>query len=415
MKCKFLTLGRWRNTLQQADIPVNYMTLSDHLDMVGVTLMASWTKTRKANGDVLQAKVDNTIRPWKAGKFMPVTQRGWSINSFALSKVWFRSKCVELRVCDIKKLTSSCKSWLYQDMLVKPEEMILHRPHQHGGLGLHPVKYKAMAGYITTFIQTAANPKFQSNLLHSLLYRKHVLGEDVPGAPNPPPPYLTPELFSTIRKVKEETDLNIVKMSEKDWSRFLTEEYITMSPTVGSDQRDFIPCKSELASPATDWSLSWAACRQPGVPPELASFLWRMMLNLLCTQSKLYRMGTTQSPECKMPGCNDDGTLEHELLFCSKNNGVGQKLMNCLQQSVPGLQPDAALRLEHGDIGPETSLPLTLVTAIILQSVWKEREAKTSVRPHSVRADMEQYINLLRKTRHTTTTAMLESMLDHLF
>ena len=69
------------------DIPCAYMTLSDHLDMVGVTLMASWTKTRKANGDALQAKVDNTIRPWKAGKFMPVTQRGWSINSFALSKV----------------------------------------------------------------------------------------------------------------------------------------------------------------------------------------------------------------------------------------------------------------------------------------------------------------------------------------
>ena len=84
------------------------MTLSDHLDMVGVTLMASWTKTRKANGDLLQAKVDNTIRPWKAGKFMPVTQRDRSINSFASSKVWFRAKCVELRACDIKKLTSSC-------------------------------------------------------------------------------------------------------------------------------------------------------------------------------------------------------------------------------------------------------------------------------------------------------------------
>ena len=89
--------------------------------------------------------------------------------------------------------------------------------------------------------------------------------------------------------------------------------------------------------------------------------------------------------------------------------------MNRLQQFVPGLQPDAALRLEHGDIGPDTSLPVTLITAIILQSVWKEREAKTSVRPHSVRADLEQYINLLRKTRHTTTTAMLETMLDLLF
>ena len=30
-KCKFLPLGRWRNTLQQTDIPCNYMTLSDRI------------------------------------------------------------------------------------------------------------------------------------------------------------------------------------------------------------------------------------------------------------------------------------------------------------------------------------------------------------------------------------------------
>ena len=166
-KCKFLPLGRWRTSLQQADIPCDYMTISDHLDMVGVTLMASWTKTRKANGDALQLTVQNKVRPWKAGKFMPVTQRGWSINSYAYSKVWFRSKCVDLRVCDINSITSSCKSWLYQDMLAKPEEMILHRPYSHGGLGLHSVKYKALAGLITTFLQTAANPSYRSNISSS--------------------------------------------------------------------------------------------------------------------------------------------------------------------------------------------------------------------------------------------------------
>ena len=82
-KCKFLPLGRWRNTLQQSDIPCDYMTISDHLDMVGVTLMASWAKTRKINGDALQLRIQNTIRPWKAGKFLPITQRGWSINCYA--------------------------------------------------------------------------------------------------------------------------------------------------------------------------------------------------------------------------------------------------------------------------------------------------------------------------------------------
>ena len=181
------------------------MTISDHLDMVGVTLMASWRKTRKVNGDDLQLRIQNTIRPWKSGKFLPISQRGWSVNCYAYSKVWFRSKCIDLRICDTNSITSLCKSWIYQDLLVKPEEMILHRPHHHGGLGLHSVKYKALAGFITTFLQTAANPAYRQNLLHSVLFRKYILEEtDVPGVPDTIPPYFTTEFFSIIRKVKVE-------------------------------------------------------------------------------------------------------------------------------------------------------------------------------------------------------------------
>ena len=303
MKCKFLPLGRWRNTLQQSDIPCNYMTLSDHLDMLGVTLMASWAKTKKANGDMLQKRIENTVRPWKGGKFMPVTQRGWSLNSYALSKIWSRTKCVDLRACDISNITKTYKSWLYQDMFAKPEEIMLHRPHHYGGLDLHSLKYKATAGFITTFLQTAVNPTYCQNLLHSLLYRKYVLSEDTPTAPDPPPPYFTPDIFSSIRKAKEESPLNIVTMTEKDWSRLLTEDFLTMTPDPETGQRHYIPCRVELASPSTDWSLSWAACRQSGVSPELASFLWRMMLNLLPTQAKLHKMRTRYG--LQIEGCKD--------------------------------------------------------------------------------------------------------------
>jgi hypothetical protein len=46
---------------------------------------------------------------------------------------------------------------------------------------------------------------------------KHVLEEDhVPGAPTQLPPYLSPDLFTIIRKVKTDTPLNIVTMSERD-------------------------------------------------------------------------------------------------------------------------------------------------------------------------------------------------------
>ena len=102
-------------------------------------------------------------------------------------------------------------------MLIKPEEMLLHRPPGYGGLGLHSVKQKALAGFISTFLQTAANPSYQTNLLHSIIFRKYVLEEeDVLGTPNQLSPYFSEEMFDINKKVKNQSSLNIVLMSEKD-------------------------------------------------------------------------------------------------------------------------------------------------------------------------------------------------------
>ena len=133
---------RWRGTLQQEDIPCPYMSLSDHLEMLGVELRATWSQTRKANGDICQTRVGNTIKQWKAGKFMLLNQRSWSLNQYCLQKMRFRPHCVDLRV---------------QDQLLKPEEFVIHCGPHDGGLGLHNVQLKALAGLIRT-------------LYHSLLF-----------------------------------------------------------------------------------------------------------------------------------------------------------------------------------------------------------------------------------------------------
>ena len=86
-KVKFLPLGRWRGTLSREDIPVKYIVISEHLDMVGVKLKASYLHTRKTNCDELQERVKNVIGPWKGGKFMPLSQRSHSLNTYCLSKV----------------------------------------------------------------------------------------------------------------------------------------------------------------------------------------------------------------------------------------------------------------------------------------------------------------------------------------
>ena len=84
----------------------------DHLEMLGVELRASWTQTRKANGDIMQSRIENTIRQWKSGKFMLLNMRGWSLNQYCLSKAWFKTHSVDIRVQDVTKITSLVKSWL---------------------------------------------------------------------------------------------------------------------------------------------------------------------------------------------------------------------------------------------------------------------------------------------------------------
>ena len=186
-KCKFLPLARWRGTLQQEDIPCPYMSISDHLEMLGVELRATWSQTRKANGDICQTRVGNTIRQWKTGKFMHLSQRSWSLNQYCLPKMWFRTHSVDLRIQDVTKVTSAVKSWLYQDQLLKPEEQIMYRHASLGGLGVHSVQLKAQAGLIRSFLETAVNPSFRSSLFHHQLFRYHVLDDTSLPDPGFPP------------------------------------------------------------------------------------------------------------------------------------------------------------------------------------------------------------------------------------
>ena len=121
-KCKFLPLplGKWRMKLEQEDIPTPYMRLTDTLDMVGVQLCSTWTKTRGKNGEILQKKLSSLLGSWRTGKFMPLLLRPLSANTFALSKVWFRCATVNLREADFLAFNSSIKKWLYSDLLLIP-------------------------------------------------------------------------------------------------------------------------------------------------------------------------------------------------------------------------------------------------------------------------------------------------------
>ena len=129
---------------------------------------ASWQSTRKVNNDELQDKVSKCIGAWKSGKHLPLVSRPFSLNTYCLSKVWFRTGCVDLHAGDITSITSKVKQYCYQDLFQKPSEVLLFRRVGDGGLGLQHLKSKALAHLMATFLQTACNKNFQQSLFDKL-------------------------------------------------------------------------------------------------------------------------------------------------------------------------------------------------------------------------------------------------------
>jgi hypothetical protein len=285
-KCQALPLGRWRNTLQQEDTGLPYLRLSDSIRMVGVELTASWQHSRRINCDRLLKSVRNLVGCWRAGKFMPLLSRPFSVNVYLLSKVWFTAGSVNLRAEDIRIISTLCRSWVTQDLLQKPSQVMLYRPAEDGGLGLMHLYSKSMATLITTFLQTAASPRFLPSLFHSWLFRYHVLGEE--GVPDPGyRPYYTKDFFEIIKKVHEDSALNPMHMSVKMWTRYLLEETVTTRPVDDEGRREQVPCRVEEKLPTVPWGESYRLLRQKGISVQHKSFLYKLVHELLPSKERV--------------------------------------------------------------------------------------------------------------------------------
>ena len=396
-KCKVLALGRWRNTLQQEDIGQPHFRLSDRLSMVGVELMASWQQTRKVNNDEILVRVKSTIGGWKSGKFMPLVCRPFSVNSYCLSKVWFRTHSVDLRVGDIKALSSACKSWLYQDMLEKPSELLLYRPVEEGGLGLHHVQSKALASLISTFLQTAANPSFQQSLYHSLLYRRHCLLDET--APNLDiPPYYSRFFFNTIRDVVENSPLNPVHMTVKQWYTYLLEINVTMDKVDDEGRMKAKLCKVEEREPDNNWQHSFYLSRLKGLSPQVKSFNFKLLHQILPCKERLSQILPDTSPTCSLCRAQQPESVTHAIFDCEKNREAAQYLLQLTQVYDSSFNQEKVTRLQ---VNTEAlyELPTLLVLCSGLELIWRNRLGKKSTRLYDIRAELECQVLALRKSR----------------
>ena len=72
--------------MEQFKIPLNYLTKSDHLDILGIKLYANFNFLRVENRKQIKRRVEQKINLWWSEKFMPLTNRAFSVNTYILSK-----------------------------------------------------------------------------------------------------------------------------------------------------------------------------------------------------------------------------------------------------------------------------------------------------------------------------------------
>ena len=405
-KCKFLPLGRWRGTLTQEDLPCNFFSLSDHLDMLGVTLKATYTATRKENGDELQAKMKNIVGSWKAGKFMPLNMRPHSLNCFAFSKLWHKCSAIDLRLGDITAINKIAKSWLYADLLEKPSELALYRHPPVGGLGLYNIKARAMANLINNFLETACNPRFRRNSFHEALFKLYVLEDD--STPKIEiPPYFKGDFFPAIRRIYT-SPLNVANIRIREIYRFLAEE-TTMNTDVVPPI--LLPLRVELACPTIQWDRTWSMARQHMLGPELTSFLFMMLHQILPTAERVARILPNQTPYCNF--CEDVGqfvdTQQHAMFDCRSSKEASTVLLQGLKKSIPEITPAVILTLGF-DYDERNSFPIVWAIAQFLSTLWQLRIKKKPAQLIKIRSDMEASCRLLRESRLQMTLELVNQI-----
>ena len=295
-------------------------------------------------------------------------------------------------------------------MLLKPQELIMSRPASFGGLGVHNVSMKALAGLITTFLETACNAKYRESLYHSSLFRYHILEDR--SIPDPGmPPFYSDKFFQIIKEVHNDSPLNVSAMTQRQWYRLLLEDNVTMEEKENG-QRSYIGCRVELGSPNVDWETSWRLARLPGLGSEHTSFLFKLLHQILPTQERVARTSPTASSLCKVNNCPGDMVedLPHALVHCSGNLGAGDMIIQRSLTIAPGKTVDELLQL---DLKVEDDDEFTLVwwLASGFQAIWDLRKAGKRVEPYMVRAQLEAKVNLLRETRFTAAVPKLEALL----
>ena len=375
-KCKALFLGKW-SKWKKSDIPINYIVPTEHLDYLGVKLGKNNNTTRAINGDYLVSKVKSTVQSFKSGKFSPLTSRPWSINSFVWSKILYRSSVIDIRKNDIKKMISDIKSFVYQDLLIKPAEQILFRNHKKGGLGVIHPGAKSEAALIKTFISLAHPKSSKVNIYLNYLFRYHIMEEEGLPSPKRAASY-NAGFFRFIKEIYDTSELCIFTLSTKQWYNIILEQGITFRREGIENNPRMILTSTEIKyKEAVDWGICYELRRLRGLSPSQKSCIFKYCENLWPTGERLFKLKKQPSPLCEL--CHVDDDIGH-FWQCNFNSNMCKSMKDLLKETTQHIVGVAQLATCGFPIADTFQLPVMYIFSEFLEAIIQSKTTKVEIR-----------------------------------
>ena len=175
-KCKVTPLGAWKEWLNQETVPLPFLLVSDHLEILGVKIYESWSKTRHKAGDELKLKIKRIRDTWRRGRFYDFLLRPHVVNTYLFSNIWHKASSINLLCSDMDKIQSEGNDYVFADCYLRPEKCVNYISKGEGGLKINHVRSMAMALFIKNFLEESI-----TNIYLDAVVRKYCLDEDVYG------------------------------------------------------------------------------------------------------------------------------------------------------------------------------------------------------------------------------------------
>ena len=155
-------------------------------------------------------------------------------------------------------------------------------------------------------------------------------------------------------------------------------------------------------------------CRLRGRSSGLASFNFKLIHGLLVTKKGQHYLNPRPSPICSHCNHQVEEDLNHALIQCSYNDGVGLSMVSVVGVYIPKIHTSSLLRLELSNLAGSQELPLVTLIFTILSTIWEKRQTRARITLFDTRTTLEAKCQLLRETRHSNCSVLLEEMISKL-